>query len=173
MPLIEFAKHYRAEVRFIEYMDVGGANDWSMSKVLSQEAILAALTQHYGPIVPMPERGAAPAQRFLLPDGTTFGIIASTTMPFCANCDRSRVTADGMWYLCLYAQMGTDLRQPMRAGASPEEMRAAIRRGWQARRDRGAEARKALERVGLREGKLIGIDQLREDPHLEMHARGG
>ncbi|MFO0705576.1 MAG: GTP 3',8-cyclase MoaA [Nitrospira sp.] len=173
VPLIEFAKHYRAEVRFIEYMDVGGANDWSMSKVLSQEAILAALTQHYGPIVPLPERGAAPAQRFLLPDGTTFGIIASTTMPFCATCDRSRVTADGMWYLCLYAQMGTDLRQPMRAGASPEEMRAAIRRGWQARRDRGAEARKALERVGLREGKLIGIDQLREDPHLEMHARGG
>ena len=171
--LIEFAKHYRAEVRFIEYMDVGGANDWDMAKVLSQAAILETLTQHYGPIVPVPGRGTAPAQRFLLPDGTTFGIIASTTQPFCSTCDRSRVTADGMWYLCLYASKGTDLRQPMRAGAGPDRMRELISAGWQARRDRGAESRKALEQVGLRTGKLIGIDQLRDDPHLEMHARGG
>jgi cyclic pyranopterin phosphate synthase len=171
--LVEFAKHYRAEVRFIEYMDVGGANDWAMAKVLSQAAILETLTQHYGSIVPLAGRGTAPAQRFLLPDGTTFGIIASTTQPFCSTCDRSRVTADGMWYLCLYASKGTDLRQPMRAGASPDRMRELIGAGWQARRDRGAESRKALEQVGLRNGKLIGIDQLRGDPHLEMHARGG
>lgn len=171
--LIEFAKPYRAEVRFIEYMDVGGANDWSMDKVLSRAAILEQLSEHYGPIEALPERGAAPAQRFLLPDGSTFGIIPSTTTPFCAQCDRSRVTADGMWYLCLYATSGTDLRQPLRRGATAEEMRALLRAGWAARRDRGAEERKALERVGLREGGLIGIDRLREDPHLEMHARGG
>jgi len=171
--LIEFAKHYRAEVRFIEYMDVGGANDWSMAKVLSRASILEQLTQHYGPIAALPARDAAPAQRFQLPDGTTFGIIPSTTTPFCSTCDRSRVTADGMWYLCLYASQGQDLRQPLRAGASPDHMRGLIRAGWQARRDRGAEERKALERTGLRTGKLIGIDQLREDPHLEMHARGG
>jgi cyclic pyranopterin phosphate synthase len=171
--MLEFAKHYKAEVRFIEYMDVGGANDWSMDKVLSRAAILEQLSGHYGPIKALPERGAAPAQRFLLPDGSTFGIIPSTTTPFCAQCDRSRVTADGMWYLCLYATSGTDLRQPLRRGASPEEMRALIRAEWAARRDRGAEDRKALEQVGLREGGLIGIDRLREDPHLEMHARGG
>jgi len=121
----------------------------------------------------VPGRGTAPAQRFLLPDGTTFGIIASTTQPFCSTCDRSRVTADGMWYLCLYASKGADLRQPMRAGASPDRMRELISEGWQGRRDRGAESRKALEQVGLRNGTLIGIDQLRGDPHLEMHARGG
>jgi cyclic pyranopterin phosphate synthase len=171
--LIEFAKHYQAEVRFIEYMDVGGANEWAMDKVLSRAAILDQLSQHYGPITPLPERGAAPAQRFLLPDGTSFGIIPSTTTPFCAQCDRSRVTGDGMWYLCLYATSGTDLRKPLRMGASPDEMRSIIRSGWAARRDRGAEERKALERVGLRDGGLIGIDRLREDPHLEMHARGG
>jgi GTP 3',8-cyclase len=171
--LIEFGKHYQAEVRFIEYMDVGGANEWSPEKVLSRAAMLEMFGKHYGTIEPVPERGSAPAQRFLLPDGTTFGIIPSTTTPFCSTCDRSRVTADGMWYRCLYATTGTDLRKPLRAGILAEDMRALIRAGWESRRDRGAEERKALERVGLREGGLIGIDQLREDPHLEMHARGG
>ena len=171
--LIEFGRQVQAEVRFIEYMDVGGANEWSQDKVLSQAAILTILSGHYGRIESMPERGAAPAQRFLLQDGTTFGIIPSTTTPFCAACDRSRVTADGMWYRCLYATSGTDLRKSLRAGASADEMRALIRTGWEGRRDRGAEERKALERDGLRVGGLIGIEKLREDPHLEMHARGG
>ncbi len=172
-PLIEFAKHYQAEVRFIEYMDVGGANEWRMDKVLSQDMILDTLARRYGRIIALPERGAAPAQRFCLPDGTIFGIIPSTTVPFCAQCDRSRLTADGLWYLCLYAGSGVDLRKPLRANAPPEHIRDIIRSGWAARRDRGAEERKALERVGLRAGGLIDIDRLREDPHLEMHARGG
>ena len=171
--LIEFGKQVRAEVRFIEYMDVGGANEWSQEKVFSQAAMLNVLSRYYGTIEPMPERGAAPAQRFLLPDGTIFGIIPSTTTPFCATCDRSRVTADGMWYRCLYATTGTDLRTPLRAGASDNEMRALIRAGWEGRRDRGAEDRKALERDGLRVGGFIGIETLRENPRLEMHARGG
>ncbi|HSL04797.1 MAG TPA: GTP 3',8-cyclase MoaA, partial [Nitrospiraceae bacterium] len=171
--LIEFGKQVQAEVRFIEYMDVGGANEWAQDKVLSQAAMLTTLSRHYGAIESMPERGAAPAQRFLLPDGTTFGIIPSTTTPFCATCDRSRVTADGIWYRCLYATTGTDLRKSLRAGASADEMRVLIRAGWEGRRDRGAEERKALERDGLRVGGLIGIEKLREDPHLEMHARGG
>lgn len=171
--LVEFARHYQAEVRFIEYMDVGGANEWTMDKVLPGAVILEQLSRRYGPITPLLERGSAPAQRFLLPDGTAFGIIPSTTTPFCTHCDRSRVTADGRWYLCLYAMSGTDLSKPLRMGASPDEMREIIRSGWAARRDRGAEERKVLERVGLRDGGLIGIERLREDPHLEMHARGG
>ncbi len=173
IPLIEFAKHFQAEVRFIEYMDVGGANEWNPDKVLSQDHILDLLGRWYGQIIPIPGRGAAPAQRFRLPDGTIFGIIPSTTQPFCAHCDRSRVTADGIWYLCLYAASGVDLRKPLRRGAGSAEMRELIRSLWTARRDRGAEERKALERLGLRSSGLIGIDQLREDPHLEMHARGG
>jgi cyclic pyranopterin phosphate synthase len=171
--LIEFARQYQAEVRFIEYMDVGGANEWAMEKVLSCASILDRVGTHYGTITPLPERGSAPAQRYRLSDGTIFGIIPSTTMPFCGSCDRSRVTADGLWYLCLYAMSGVDLRQPLRRGVSAEDMREIIRTGWDARRDRGAEERKGLEQVGLRNGGLIGIDRLREDPHLEMHARGG
>jgi cyclic pyranopterin phosphate synthase len=171
--LIEFGRRIRAEVRFIEYMDVGGATDWSMDQVLSRAAILESLGRRYGRIAPVDEVSSAPAQRFLLPDGTSFGIIPSTTTPFCAACDRSRVTADGMWYLCLYAKDGTDLRQPLRAGASPDSIRALIRSVWQGRKDRGAEERKALEQAGAREAQLIEVKKLREDPHLEMHARGG
>jgi cyclic pyranopterin phosphate synthase len=171
--LIEYGARMDAEVRFIEYMDVGGATGWSMEKVLSRAAILQMLSTRYGTIEPVKEDSSAPAQRFRLPDGTIFGIIPSTTTPFCSTCDRSRLTADGLWYLCLYAKAGLDLRQPLRAGASRDEIKAMILSGWQGRRDRGAEERKALERLGLREDRLIDIDKLREDPHLEMHARGG
>jgi cyclic pyranopterin phosphate synthase len=171
--LIEFGRRVRAEVRFIEYMDVGGATGWSMDQVLSRAAMLDLLSRRYGRITPVEEVSNAPAQRFLLPDGTSFGIIPSTTTPFCATCDRSRVTADGLWYLCLYAKEGTDLRGPLRAGTSPDSMRALIRSIWQGRKDRGAEERKALESSGIREKQLIEIQKLKEDPHLEMHARGG
>src|SRR5438094_712769 len=85
---------------------------------LLRRELLAALARRYGTIEPLVEHSAAPAQRFTLPDGTVFGIISSTTAPFCRTCDRSRLTADGMWYLCLYAASGTDLRAPLRRGAS-------------------------------------------------------
>ena len=75
--LIEYGKSVEAEVRFIEYMDVGGANDWGMEKVFSQAEILQRLRQAYGPIEPIRENSSAPARRFRLPDGTTFGIIPS------------------------------------------------------------------------------------------------
>jgi len=170
--LIEYGKHVGAEVRFIEYMDVGGATSWSTAKVFSRAAMLERLSQHYGPIAPVVEESWAPAERFRLSDGTVFGIIASTTAPFCRTCDRSRLTADGMWYLCLYARQGIDLRQPLRAGASGEELASIIVPGWRARRDRGAEERKALETHGTR-STLIPLERLRKDPHLEMHTRGG
>jgi cyclic pyranopterin phosphate synthase len=170
--LVEFGKQVEAEVRFIEYMDVGGATDWSMDQVLSRVAILKRLGERYGSIETIQEESSAPAQRYRLSDGTTFGIIPSTTMPFCATCDRSRLTADGMWFLCLYAKDGIDLRQPLRGGASLDEIKGLIRSVWHARKDRGAEERKALERLGKRE-ELIAIERLRQDPHLEMHARGG
>ena len=169
--LIEYGKSVEAEVRFIEYMDVGGANDWGMEKVFSQAEILERLRQAYGPIEPIRENSSAPAQRFRLPDGITFGIIPSTTTPFCATCDRSRLTADGMWFLCLYARHGLDLREPLRMN-DDATVRARIQSGWQGRIDRGAEERKALE-SSSRRGQFIQVDELRQDPHLEMHSRGG
>ncbi len=167
--LVEYGKRVGAEVRFIEYMDVGGATRWSMQEVVSRSEMLDRLGRHYGRIEPINEVSTAPAERFALPDGTVFGIIASTTSPFCSSCDRSRLTADGLWYLCLYALRGIDLRTPLRGGASREEIASAIVSGWTTRKDRGAEERL---RLGSR-GVLVQIQGLREDPHLEMHTRGG
>jgi cyclic pyranopterin phosphate synthase len=167
--LIEFGRRYSAEVRFIEYMDVGGATHWSMDRVVTRDQMIASLESHYGPITPVVEASSAPADRYRLPDGTTFGIIASTTRPFCEDCDRSRLTADGVWYLCLYASRGTDLRAALRGGSSANELAEMIRSAWTARRDRGAE-----ERLATRDrAPLISVDTLRRDPHLEMHTRGG
>ncbi|MBI4467794.1 MAG: GTP 3',8-cyclase MoaA [Acidobacteria bacterium] len=167
--LIEYSKTVDAEVRFIEYMDVGGATGWSMDKVYSRQNILDEVGRHYGRVDPVVEVSSAPADRFMLPDGWTFGIISSTTAPFCRTCDRSRLTADGMWYLCLYALNGTNLREALRSGASADELRTLISKGWQVRADRGAEMR-----VELRQrDPLVSRETLRTDPHLEMHTRGG
>ena len=167
--LIRFGKRMGAEIRFIEYMDVGGATQWSMSRVFPKAEILDALRNHFGTIEPIEEDRWAPARRYSLSDGTVFGIIASITEPFCRTCDRSRLTADGMWYLCLYAGEGIDLRGPLRDGASREEMKSLIRAGWTARMERGAEVRKENADRAV----LVEVEELRKDPHREMHTRGG
>jgi GTP 3',8-cyclase len=169
VPLLEYGRRVGAEVRFIEYMDVGGATQWSRDKVVSRAEMLGALARHYGPIHPVVEESSAPAERFQMADGAVFGIIASTTAPFCRACDRSRLTADGLWYLCLYAARGTDLRGPLRAGASRQELRELIEKTWSRRADRGAEERLALHDRSA----LVPVTTLRRDPHLEMHTRGG
>jgi cyclic pyranopterin phosphate synthase len=150
-------------------MDVGGATRWSAADVVSRREILERLAARYGRIEPLEEETSAPADRFVLEDGTVFGIIASTTAPFCGSCDRSRLTADGLWYLCLYAARGFDLRGPLRAGATPGELASLISRLWSRRADRGAEDRLAL---GERRA-FVPLTDLRKDPHLEMHTRGG
>ncbi|MET2764848.1 GTP 3',8-cyclase MoaA, partial [Mycobacterium tuberculosis] len=104
-----------------------------------------------------------------LPDGTTFGIIASTTEPFCATCDRSRLTADGLWLHCLYAISGINLREPLRAGATHDDLVETVTTGWRRRTDRGAEQRLAQRERGV----FLPLSTLKADPHLEMHTRGG
>jgi cyclic pyranopterin phosphate synthase len=167
--LLEYGRSVGAEVRFIEYMDVGGATRWSRAAVVPGAEMLERLGRQYGSIEPVVEESSAPAVRFRLPDGTVFGLISSMTSPFCGSCDRSRLTADGMWYLCLYAGVGVDLRRAFRAGASEAEIRSLIETRWRARADRGAEQRLALhDRT-----PLVSTNTLRRDPHLEMHTRGG
>ena len=96
----------------------------------------------------------------------TSAVYAASVTPLTA---RSRLTADGMWYLCLYAQRGIDLRGPLRGAATADDLKALIASAWTRRADRGAE-----ERLKLRERTpLVQIGRLREDPHLEMHTRGG
>ena len=171
VPLLDFASGAGAELRFIEYMDVGGATRWSKDRVVSRGELLARLAAALGPPLPLPEPGStAPAERFRLPDGRVFGIIASTTAPFCRSCDRARLTADGRWFTCLYAQHGLDLKTPLRAGATPDALARLVRSTWERRTDRGAEERLAR---GAARTALAPPELLRDNPHLEMHTRGG
>jgi cyclic pyranopterin phosphate synthase len=167
--LLEFARDAGAELRFIEYMDVGGATGWTAEQVFPRAEILARVAARFGPVRPLGGRGSAPAERFVLPDGTTFGVIGSTTAPFCGACDRGRVTADGTFFTCLYAREGLDLRALLRGGAGDRELTRRIEATWQARRDRGAETRASL----TRRAPLASAAELREEPQLEMHRRGG
>jgi cyclic pyranopterin phosphate synthase len=169
--LLEFARERRIELRYIEYMDVGGATRWRRADVVTRAELLETIGRRYGTPVPIPDpdHPRAPAERFRLPDGTAFGIIASVTAPFCGSCDRSRVTADGTWLTCLYAERGVDLREPLRMGADDRTIAALIASTWEARADRGAE-----DRLGLADrGALYQVAGLREDPRREMHTRGG
>jgi cyclic pyranopterin phosphate synthase len=167
--LLDFASAHGAEIRFIEYMDVGGATAWRPELVVDRAEMLDVITDRLGRPVPLLPSAPATAERFRLPDGRTFGIVASTTRPFCATCTRSRLTADGMWYRCLYARTGTDLRSPLRAGADARRMAALMAAAWRDRRDQGAVDRLREPRRGV----SVPVTLLRQDPHLEMHTRGG
>ncbi len=169
LDLLAFASERRLELRYIEYMDVGGATGWQANAVVPRAEILERVAARFGPVEALDDRGVAPAERFRLKDGTTFGIIASTTAPFCGSCDRSRVTADGTWFLCLYADHGIDLRAALRAGATDEAVAELVTRHWTNRIDRGAEDRAAM----TGRGALYPIEGLRADPRREMHTRGG
>ncbi len=167
--LLDYGRQVGAEVRFIEYMDVGGATRWSPDLVVSHREILARVAEVRGGATALARDSSAPAERYVTDDEQTFGIIASTTQPFCRTCDRSRLTADGLWFLCLYAREGMDLRARLRAGASDEALAAVVADTWTARDDRGAELR-----VSERERTpFVPVSRLRRDPHLEMHTRGG
>ncbi|MEO5820160.1 MAG: GTP 3',8-cyclase MoaA [Vicinamibacteraceae bacterium] len=167
--LVEYAGRVGAEIRFIEYMDVGGATRWAESRVVPRTEILARLESAYGPPTPIGQPRQAPATRYALPNGQVIGVIASTTQPFCGDCDRARLTADGQLLTCLYATSGLDLRGPLRAGATDGDLAALVGDTWRRRVDRGAEARLAVEHRAA----FIPRDALRAQPHLEMHTRGG
>jgi cyclic pyranopterin phosphate synthase len=169
LDLLGFARERGLEIRFIEYMDVGGATQWDMGRVVSGREILDIIARAHGPVTPLREDAWAPAERYRLADGTTFGVIASTTEPFCRTCDRARLTADGTLLLCLYGEQGLDLRELLRTGVSDVEIGRRITAAWTARTDRGAEERAALPDRGV----LHQIDSLRADPRREMHTRGG
>jgi cyclic pyranopterin phosphate synthase len=167
--LVALGRREHAEVRFIEYMDVGGATRWRPGDVVSREEILAA----FGDPSHVPEaHGRAPANRYQVRDAegeTTIGVIASTTAPFCEGCDRARVTADGILFGCLYAEAGVDLRGPLRAQATDADLARVVSGAWEARTDRGAESRRATESRQA----FVPVSRLRADPHREMHTRGG
>jgi cyclic pyranopterin phosphate synthase len=106
---------------------------------------------------------------YTMANGRRVGVIASTTQPFCRYCDRSRLTADGRWYLCLYGEDGIDLRRMLRNGADTAKLSTCIVKEWRKRQNRGAE-----ERLRVPErSALYQIHELNQDSRLEMHTRGG
>jgi GTP 3',8-cyclase len=126
VPLAEFclARGYR--LRFIEQMPLGPEHGWDRSAMVPAAEILDALRQHFA-LTPAEQRGSAPAEEWLVaasdrhPAGR-IGVIASVTAPFCAACDRTRLTADGQLRTCLFSRTETDLRTPLRDGASDEDL---------------------------------------------------
>jgi cyclic pyranopterin phosphate synthase len=122
--LLKFCLSHGYQLRFIEQMPLDAQHGWQRSQMLTADEILATLSHHFTLIPDNPaSRGAAPAEKFLVDGGpATVGVIASVTRPFCGTCDRVRLTADGQVRNCLFARTESDLRTPLRAGASDEEI---------------------------------------------------
>ncbi|HSF62421.1 MAG TPA: GTP 3',8-cyclase MoaA [Gaiellaceae bacterium] len=143
--VLEIARRFRGTghaVRFIEYMDVGATNGWRMDDVVPAAEIVATIGTEF-PLEPVESayRGEV-AQRYRYRDGGgEIGVIASVTQPFCGDCTRARLSADGKVYTCLFAVRGHDLRAILRSGASDGELDAAIRAIWKRRTDRYSELR--------------------------------
>jgi cyclic pyranopterin phosphate synthase len=143
--VLDLARHFRGTgviVRFIEYMDVGATNGWRMDDVVPAAEIVAAIDAEL-PLEPADAnyRGEV-ARRWRYRDGSgEVGVIASVTQPFCADCSRARISAEGKLYTCLFAVRGTDLRGLVRSGATDDELHDAIGAVWSRRDDRYSQLR--------------------------------
>ena len=150
--VLPMARRFRGTgriLRFIEYMDVGHSNGWRLDEVISADEIISTITAEF-PLEPMaPTKPGEVAERYRYADGAgEIGIVASVSRPFCGDCNRARLSADGQLYTCLFATGGHDLRALLRGGASDQELEATLRSIWEARDDRYSEIRSA-ETVAL------------------------
>ena len=145
VPLVERFRGTGHVVRFIEYMDVGATNRWRLDDVVPAREILERLRARFE-LEPLdPGYRGEVARRWRLADGSgEIGIIASVTAPFCGDCTRARLSADGHLYTCLFAAAGYDLRAPLRAGADDAELEALVRSLWAGREDRYSELRAGI-----------------------------
>ncbi|MGH2621381.1 MAG: GTP 3',8-cyclase MoaA, partial [Anaerolineales bacterium] len=144
LPMVRYFRERGHILRLIEFMDVGHSNGWRLDDVVPARELVETIDGEF-PLEPLEAnyRGEV-ANRYRYRDGAgEFGLIASVTQPFCANCSRARLSADGKLYTCLFAVTGTDLRGLLRGGASDEEIHAAIGAVWQRRTDRYSEIRSA------------------------------
>jgi cyclic pyranopterin phosphate synthase len=145
--VLPMARHFRGTghvLRFIEYMDVGTSNGWRLDDVVPAREIIATIGKEF-PLEPVtPAYRGEVAGRYRYRDGAgEVGVISSVTQPFCADCTRARLSADGSLYTCLFATQGHDLRAMLRGGKTDEEIRAAVLAVWAAREDRYSELRSA------------------------------
>jgi cyclic pyranopterin phosphate synthase len=160
--VVALARHFRGTghtLRFIEYMDVGSTNGWRLDEVVPAAEIVAALDAEFG-VEPVEAgyRGEV-ARRYAYRDGAgEIGVIASVTQPFCGDCTRARLSAEGRLYTCLFAMRGHDVRALLRDGTSDEGVLEALRAIWSRRVDRYSDLR---------------TEQTRELPKVEMSYIGG
>ncbi len=160
--VVDMARHFKGTghiVRFIEYMDVGHSNGWRLDDVVPAAEIVSRISAEM-PLEPAdPNYRGEVARRWRYADGEgEIGVISSVTRPFCGDCTRARLSAEGTLYTCLFATGGDDLRALLRSGASDEEIAAAITSVWMARTDRYSE---------LRSAATLGL------PKVEMSYIGG
>lgn len=149
---IDLVEHFRGTgviVRFIEYMDVGTRNRWKLDEVVPSRELRDRIDAKW-PIRPVEANyHGEVAERYAFEDGRgEVGFISSVTEPFCGGCTRARLSADGSLYTCLFASTGLDLRGPLRAGATDEQLREMIGGAWKMRDDRYSELRAGLHAAG-------------------------
>lgn len=141
-PMAAYFKERNITLRYIEFMDVGTANEWNVEHVVSSESILEVLKQRNGLLEPLAlETLGEVAQRYRYTDGAQVGFISSVSQPFCGTCTRGRLSSDGKWYTCLFAEDGTDIRELLRSGASDELIAMTLKMVWEVRDDRYSEER--------------------------------
>jgi len=161
--VLDLVEHFRGSgiiVRFIEYMDVGNRNDWNRERVVPSQQLLERIHARWPLSALNPAYASEVARRYAFDDGGgEIGFISSVTQPFCGDCSRARLSSDGRFYTCLFAAEGTDLRAPLRGGASDEELLQLIRAVWERRADRYSELRDTLRARGVQ--------------HVEMNYVGG
>jgi cyclic pyranopterin phosphate synthase len=159
MDLVEHFRHSGHTVRLIEFMDVGNVNHWDRELVVPSAELLKTIHDRWAlrPVAKQP--AADTARRYAFADGAgEVGFISSITEPFCGDCSRARITADGVFYSCLFSARGTVLRDRIREGMGADELSGVIRDLWSRRADRYSELRSDLPR---------------KQPHIEMYRMGG
>lgn len=163
--ILPMATHFRdcgITLRFIEYMDAGNFHQWKKHKVVSAKKIIETIHQVY-PLEPLdPNYVGEVAKRYCYLDGKgEIGIISSISQPFCSDCHRARLSADGKLYKCLFASSGIDFKEPLRAGISHEQLVDTLAKLWKARDDRYSELRSQID------------PEDPQDPKVEMSYIGG
>jgi cyclic pyranopterin phosphate synthase len=162
LPLLEHFRGTPVIVRLIEYMDVGNRNAWRPEEVAPSAELLRQIAARW-PVTPLAgQYHGEVAKRYRYADGAgELGFISSVSAPFCGDCTRARLSSEGMFYTCLFATTGSDLRGALRSGATDDELMALLTAAWTAREDRYSEQREALRR---------GEQPLHK---IEMHYIGG
>ncbi len=160
--IMELVEHFRNSghtVRLIEFMDVGNVNNWNRDQVVASAELLKTISARWALKPVAKQTVGETARRYAFTDGAgEIGFISSITEPFCGACSRARITAEGLFYSCLFSAQGTVLRDKMREGMGVEELTAVVRKLWKKRADRFSELREKLPR---------------REPHVEMYRMGG